>query len=221
MRFGQTAQDEAAPGAEHADGLLAARIKDAGMPSLLRHSVACMPLTVVAHQDASNPDVDSLQGLCYRITSRSSAESPEQDGESGSASQGSTACMMGGGCAGWEVHHVAGRCLYDHNPSPQRCARMGGVWDDSGSAVGHAGGECITEAQAQQRYDAAAGAIEMETVQLSHDGGLAGFGELGATSTIRRGGLLACYWTVCLQKAHSSAREASVEDQALCTVMHC
>lgn len=81
---------------------------------------------------------------------------------------------------------MVGRCLYDHNPSPQRCARMGGVWDDSGSALAHGGGKCITEAQAQQRYDAAAGGIEMETVQLSHDGGLAGFGELGAYSTIRQ-----------------------------------
>ena len=89
-------------------------------------------------------------------------------------------------CAGWKVHHVAGRCLYDHNPSPQRCTRMGGVWDDSGSALQHSGGECITEAQAQQRYDAAAGAIQMEVVQLSHDGGLAGFGEWGAHSTIRQ-----------------------------------
>jgi len=63
---------------------------------------------------------------------------------------------------------------------------MGGVWDDSGSALQHSGGDCITEAQAQQRYDAAAGAIQMEVVQLSHDGGLAGFGELGAHSTIRQ-----------------------------------
>ena len=87
--------------------------------------------------------------------------------------------------AGWRLHHIARRCLYDHSPSPQRCARMGGVWDDSGPVVLHSGGRCITEAQAQQRYDAALGAIYMDIVQLSHDGGLAGFGEQGAQTAIR------------------------------------
>ena len=99
-------------------------------------------------------------------------------------------------CAGWEVHRIAGRCLYDHNPSPQRCARMGGVWDDSGAALARSGGECITEAQAQQRYDGAAGAIAMDFVQLSHDGGLAGFGELGVSSTIRQADQSICCRTV-------------------------
>ena len=70
---------------------------------------------------------------------------------------------------------------------------MGGVWDDSGSALQRSGGECITEAQAQQRYDAAAGAIDMDFVQLSHDGGLAGFGELGPHSIIRQ----ACHSSRC------------------------
>ena len=84
------------------------------------------------------------------------------------------------------MHHIAGRCLFDHNPSPQRCARMGGVWDDSASVLGSNGGECVTEAQAQLRYDAAVGALELDVVQLSNDGGLVGFGERGAHSTIRR-----------------------------------
>ena len=109
--------------------------------------------------------------------------------------------MIGACCAGWEVHRVAGRCLYDHNPSPQRCARMGGVWDDSGSALAHSGGECVTEAQAQQRYDGAAGAIAMDVVQLSHDGGLAGFGELGAQSSIRQAHHPICCGIVYIQEA--------------------
>ena len=62
---------------------------------------------------------------------------------------------------------------------------MGGVWDDSGPVMLHSGGQCITEAQAQQRYDAALAAIHMDIVQLSHDGGLAGFGEQGAQTAIR------------------------------------
>ena len=117
--------------------------------------------------------------------------------------------MVLASCAGWQAHHVAGRCLYDHNPSPQRCARMGGVWDDSRSALQRSGGECITEAQAQQRYDAAAGAIEMDVVQLSHDGGLAGFGELGAHSTIRRvcrSALCMAAWRVTLLKPHAESK---------------
>jgi hypothetical protein len=63
---------------------------------------------------------------------------------------------------------------------------MGGVWDDSASVLGSHGGECVTEAQAQLRYDAAVGALELDVVQLSNDGGLVGFGERGAHSTIRR-----------------------------------
>ena len=35
------------------------------------------------------------------------------------------------GSAGWSAHHVAHACLFDHSPSPQRCARSGGIWDDS------------------------------------------------------------------------------------------
>lgn len=89
---------------------------------------------------------------------------------------------------------------------------MGGVWDDSGSALARSGGECITEAQAQQRYDGAGGAIAMDFVQLSHDGGLAGFGELGASSTIRQEFSICCR-TICAQEAHAPLIKAGVEDQ--------
>ena len=124
------------------------------------------------------------------------------------------------GCAGWKVHHVAGRCLYDHSPSPQRCARMGGVWDDSGSPLQHSGGECITEAQAQQRYDAAAGTIAMDIVQLSHDGGLAGFGELGAHSTIRQVRCSACCMAAwCVTPPQLCAESRRIENRQY--VAHC
>ncbi|KAK9811560.1 hypothetical protein WJX72_005917 [[Myrmecia] bisecta] len=78
--------------------------------------------------------------------------------------------------AGWRVHHVAGLCLYDHSPTPQRCARTGGVWDDSEAATYLAvGGQCLSREQADERMRAGQGRLEEVTVQLSTDGALEAF----------------------------------------------
>ena len=50
--------------------------------------------------------------------------------------------------AGWSVHHVQDACLFDHSPSPQRCARDDGVWDDTWAATVERGGACITAEEA-------------------------------------------------------------------------
>ena len=49
VRFGLVAQDEAGPGPEHADGLLAASIKAAGR-RILPQDLACTALTAIARQ---------------------------------------------------------------------------------------------------------------------------------------------------------------------------
>eukprot|EP00775_Hariotina_reticulata_P012502 gene12502-12637_t len=44
----------------------------------------------------------------------------------------------------WKVAHVPGRCLVEHSPSPQLCASLGGVWDDSfAGSDEEAGGKCL------------------------------------------------------------------------------
>ncbi len=54
-------------------------------------------------------------------------------------------CLMSGAACAAQVHHVQGRCLVHHNPSPQLCAAQGGVWDDSRMTdTGHIGGECVS-----------------------------------------------------------------------------
>lgn len=74
----------------------------------------------------------------------------------------------------WTVHHITDKCLYDHSPSPQRCARVGGVWDDSNN-VWEGGGSCITQQEtAQKLLDNPAG-LEQTSIQLSNDGRLASF----------------------------------------------
>lgn len=62
---------------------------------------------------------------------------------------------------------------------------MGRVWDDSGQALPGGGGQCISQEQAQQQHEAAGGTLHMDIIHLSHDGGLAGFGEEEAHNFIR------------------------------------
>jgi len=43
-------------------------------------------------------------------------------------------------------------CFFDHSPSPHACALSRGVWDDSEAATAEgAGGECLGEAEAEER----------------------------------------------------------------------
>jgi hypothetical protein len=54
-----------------------------------------------------------------------------------------TAVAAAGPPAG-QVGHVSGQCLVEHSPSPQLCASLGGVWDDSFAASdAEAGGKCL------------------------------------------------------------------------------
>lgn len=74
----------------------------------------------------------------------------------------------------WVVAHLNSSCLCDHSPSPQRCARTGGVWDDSDNLV-HSGGTCIAPSEASRKVREAFGGIVEVNVQLSHDGRLSSF----------------------------------------------
>ncbi|BDA44930.1 hypothetical protein COCOBI_06-4090 [Coccomyxa sp. Obi] len=76
---------------------------------------------------------------------------------------------------GWSVHHVADACLYDHNPSPQRCAQMGGVWDETRAVSTHLGGTCLTREEARAYWQVGGKDMEVVEVELSHDGNLATF----------------------------------------------
>ncbi|KAK9840401.1 hypothetical protein WJX74_009271 [Apatococcus lobatus] len=86
---------------------------------------------------------------------------------------------------GWKVRHVTDKCLFDHSPSPQRCARLGGVWDDSLSHSPAGGaGSCISRADADQRLGLpdAKQTLEEIKVHLSSDGNLSAFAAQGATA---------------------------------------
>jgi hypothetical protein len=69
---------------------------------------------------------------------------------------------------GWTVHHVSDSCLFDHNPSPQRCAAMAGVWDDSRAVASEPGGACLTLSQAAERLKANEQLLEVLDIEL-HD----------------------------------------------------
>ena len=207
LRFGAQAGSAAGPGHEHADGLLAASIMKAGA---LRLSIQCCWVIMCVHVCA---DLSAVRHGFFmprwpahapHLSRAESVQEIQGPGISGPVQYGvcnvTSMMRMVMPCAGWRLHHIAGRCLYDHNPSPQRCARMGGVWDDSGPVMLHSGGQCITEAQAQQRYDAALGTIRMDIVKLAHDGNLAGFGEQGAQTAIRRARCL--LWVDQLKAGH-------------------
>ena len=72
------------------------------------------------------------------------------------------------------MEHLSGRCLFEHDPSPQRCARLGGVWDDTLThALDSPGGSCITPEDAEERLTQ--GDRELLEVELSNDGVLAEF----------------------------------------------
>ena len=85
------------------------------------------------------------------------------------------------------MHHVQDACLFDHSPSPQRCARDGGVWDDTWAATVERGGACIAAEEAAQRLAAGGADLEAVDVKLSSDGWLSGFLPEGlvAPDTIR------------------------------------
>lgn len=72
---------------------------------------------------------------------------------------------------------MADACLYDHNPSPQRCAQMGGVWDETRAVSTHLGGTCLTHVDAHAYWQIGGKAMEVVEVELSHDGNLAAFME--------------------------------------------
>ncbi len=77
--------------------------------------------------------------------------------------------------SGWNVHHVTDACLYDHNPSPQRCAQKGGVWDDTRALSSELGGTCLTPEEAEAHLWIGGNAMEAVEIELSNDGNLASF----------------------------------------------
>ncbi|KAK9822636.1 hypothetical protein WJX81_002024 [Elliptochloris bilobata] len=89
--------------------------------------------------------------------------------------------------AGWRVHHVRDACLFDHSPSPQRCARANGVWDDTWAATVERGGACVTAEEAARRLAAGGADLEAVDLALSSDGQLSDFlpGGAGAPDSIR------------------------------------
>ena len=68
------------------------------------------------------------------------------------------------------MHRVEGACLFDHSPSPQRCARLGGVWDDTWAATVERGGACLSAQEAEHRLAAGGADLEAVEVELSSDG---------------------------------------------------
>jgi len=87
------------------------------------------------------------------------------------------------------VRHVRDACLFDHSPSPQRCARAGGVWDDTWAATAERGGACVSAQEAARRLAAGGAELEAVDVALSSDGNLSAFLPAGggaAPASIRR-----------------------------------
>ncbi|DBB10253.1 TPA: hypothetical protein ACH3X3_001818 [Trebouxia sp. C0006] len=78
----------------------------------------------------------------------------------------------------WTVHHVTDKCLYDHSPSPQSCARIKGVWDDSNN-VWEGGGSCISQQEAAQKLLDDPAGLEQISLRLSSDDSLASFSPEG------------------------------------------
>lgn len=70
----------------------------------------------------------------------------------------------------WQVARVEGRCLVDHAPSPQTCAALEGVWDDTAAGTdAGAGGRCITASRAAKMLEQLGKEAEMVTLEVSHD----------------------------------------------------
>eukprot|EP01024_Parvocaulis_polyphysoides_P035578 TRINITY_DN3153_c0_g1_i1.p1 TRINITY_DN3153_c0_g1~~TRINITY_DN3153_c0_g1_i1.p1 ORF type:complete len:375 (-),score=48.81 TRINITY_DN3153_c0_g1_i1:204-1208(-) len=75
--------------------------------------------------------------------------------------------------AGWRVAHFTDTCLFDHSPSPQRCARNGNVWDDSKANTHEVvGGRCIVPEAAEEYLQKNNDTLEMIEIQVSHDDNL-------------------------------------------------
>jgi hypothetical protein len=81
------------------------------------------------------------------------------------------------------VHHVTDACLFDHNPSPQRCGQMGGVWDDTRAVSTELGGTCLTHEEAQAHLQVGNGAMEVVDIELSHNGNVPSFFEESSNAT--------------------------------------
>ena len=59
-------------------------------------------------------------------------------------------------------------CFFDHSPSPHACALSGGVWDDSEAATAEgAGGECLSDEEAERRLREAEDGAADEALLLS------------------------------------------------------
>ncbi|EIE21685.1 hypothetical protein COCSUDRAFT_56879 [Coccomyxa subellipsoidea C-169] len=92
---------------------------------------------------------------------------------------------------GWNIHHVTDACLYDHNPSPQRCAQKGGVWDDTRALSSELGGTCLTPEEAEAHLWIGGNAMEAVEIELSNDGNLASFLKESSSVSISIRGALA------------------------------
>lgn len=69
-----------------------------------------------------------------------------------------------------QVARIANRCLVDHAPSPQTCASLGGVWDDTAAATDKGtGGTCLTAGRAAKRLEELGTAAELLEIHVSHD----------------------------------------------------
>ena len=67
----------------------------------------------------------------------------------------------------------------------QRCAREGGVWDDSDMTPTGVGGRCLNPWQASKRLKDGRGTLQEVVVPLSHDTHLSG--EPGSLAAVHRG----------------------------------
>lgn len=69
-----------------------------------------------------------------------------------------------------QIAHIANRCLVEHAPSPQTCAVLGGVWDDTAAASDEgAGGNCLAAGRAAKQMEQLGGAAEILEIEVSHD----------------------------------------------------
>ena len=66
---------------------------------------------------------------------------------------------------------VKHRCLIEHAPSPQMCALVGDIWDDSQAGTEkHAGGRCLSERMGMALLQQESSGLEMVEANVTHDG---------------------------------------------------
>ncbi|KXZ44304.1 hypothetical protein GPECTOR_69g397 [Gonium pectorale] len=72
--------------------------------------------------------------------------------------------------AGWKIHYVHGKCLVNHAPSPQQCALLGGIWDDSVMSLPQSfGGSCVSVKSVADRMRAHPDLYELLELNVTFD----------------------------------------------------